>query len=289
MHHARCNTSIRGTWVAHIQILMYASATKYWFNHIRRKCVCVYVCMCVCVCVGGGGGGGGGRGGASMYNIFFKARGKPSCLVWLTQNNVLPCLVSSWFVLYGSNYTIPMLMTVSNNDFNLPVPCSWGIYIYILCLIIIIKSEVWIITHCLGLGHEIMVCVICLSKILWICDMTGLLRGTFVPWWYLPRIWPSFTGMQHYYHARYATDDWHLAYMCLLVYLSVEVYLEGVFPHSVSTRRAPCVRVYAPLTLATPSRENKIEQGCSGSPLVPSEGAFAWVCLHYWVVIWVAG
>ena len=26
--------------------------------------------------------------------------------------------------------------------------------IYILCLIIIIKSEVWIITHCLGLGHE---------------------------------------------------------------------------------------------------------------------------------------
>ena len=29
--------------------------------------------------------------------------------------------------------------------------------IYILCLIIIIKSEVWTITHCLGLGHETMV------------------------------------------------------------------------------------------------------------------------------------
>ena len=28
--------------------------------------------------------------------------------------------------------------------------------IYILCLIIIIKSEVWNITHCLGLGHETM-------------------------------------------------------------------------------------------------------------------------------------
>ena len=26
--------------------------------------------------------------------------------------------------------------------------------IYILCLIIIIKSEVWTITHCLGLDHE---------------------------------------------------------------------------------------------------------------------------------------
>ena len=31
--------------------------------------------------------------------------------------------------------------------------------IYILCLIIIIKSEVWTITHCLGLGQETMVCL----------------------------------------------------------------------------------------------------------------------------------
>ena len=38
-----------------------------------------------------------------------------------------------------------------------------NIYIYILCLIIIIKSEVWPITHCLGLGHETMVCAVCLS------------------------------------------------------------------------------------------------------------------------------
>ena len=38
-----------------------------------------------------------------------------------------------------------------------------NIYIYILCPVIIIKSEVWIITHCLGLGYETMVCVVCLS------------------------------------------------------------------------------------------------------------------------------
>ena len=88
------------------------------------------------------------------------------------------------------------------------------------------------------------------------------------------RIWPSATDMQHYYHARYPTDDWHLAFMFLLVYCSVEVCLEGVFPHSVSKRRDPCVRVYAPLTLAPPSRENKIEQGWPGSPLAPREGAF---------------
>ena len=35
--------------------------------------------------------------------------------------------------------------------------------IYILCLIIIIKSEVWTNTHCLGLGHETMVSAVCLS------------------------------------------------------------------------------------------------------------------------------
>ena len=129
--------------------------------------------------------------------------------------------------------------------------------------------------HCeYYLRHETMVCAVCLSIFLWICDMIRLLHGTLVSWWYLPRIWSSVTDMQHYYHARYPTDDWHIAYMFLLVYFSVEVCLEGVFPHSVSTRRDPCVRVYAPLMLAPPSRENKIKQGWPGSPLAPSEGAF---------------
>ena len=128
-----------------------------------------------------------------------------------------------------------------------------------------------------------MVCAVCLSIFLWICDMARLLHGTFVSWWYLPRIWPSVTDMQHYYHARYPTDDWHLAYMFLLVYFSVEVCLEGVIPHSVSTRRDPWARVYAPLTPAPPSRENQIEQGwpgvafwyCSRSQIVPISSAHA--------------
>ena len=127
-----------------------------------------------------------------------------------------------------------------------PIICFLTIErIYILCLIIIIKSEVWTITYCLGLGHETMVYAACLSIFLWICDMARLIRGTFVSWWYLPWIWPSVTDIQHYYHARYPTDDWHLAYMFLLVYFSIEVCLEGVFPHSFSTRRDPCFRVYA--------------------------------------------
>ena len=140
--------------------------------------------------------------------------------------------------------------------FSLPIPLVMIDRLYKLCFVIIIKSEVWIITHCLGLGRETMV-PLCLSIFLWICDMAGLLRGTFVTWWYLPRIRPSVTVMQHYYHARYPTDDWHLAYMFSLVYFSVDVCLEGVFPHSVRTKRDPCVRVYAPLMLASPLTKNK--------------------------------
>ena len=137
-------------------------------------------------------------------------------------------------------------------------------YIHIYCLIIIIKSEVWTITitHCLGLGHETMVPAVCLSIFLWICDMAGLLRGTFVSWWCLPRIWPSVTDMQHYYHARYPTDDWHLAYMFSVVYFSVEVCLEGVFPHSVSTWRDSRARVYAPPSCwLPPSRKKQSNRG----------------------------
>ena len=116
----------------------------------------------------------------------------------------------------------------------------------------------------LGLGHETMVCAVCLSIFLWIRDMARLLRGTFVSWWYLPRIWPPVTDMQHYYHARYPTDDWHLEYMFSLVYFFVDVCLIGVFPHSVSTRRDPCVRVCAPLTLASPL--TRLQNRTGGDP-----------------------
>ena len=47
--------------------------------------------------------------------------------------------------------------------FSLPISFVMIERIYILCLIIIIKSEVWTITHCLLLGHETMVCTVCLS------------------------------------------------------------------------------------------------------------------------------
>ena len=48
----------------------------------------------------------------------------------------------------------------------------WRLRWYTLCLIII-KSEVWTIIHCLGLGHETMVCAVCLSIFLLhpVCDI----------------------------------------------------------------------------------------------------------------------
>ena len=129
----------------------------------------------------------------------------------------------------------------------------------------------------------------CMSSfLLWICDMAGLLLGTFVSWWYLPLIWSSVTGMPHYYHARHQTDDWQPAYIFSLVYLPVEVCLVGVFHHSVSTRQDPCVRVQAPLTLASPSRNRT---GVTRLSTWAKRGTFELthgsVCLHYSVVICV--
>ena len=49
--------------------------------------------------------------------------------------------------------------------FILPISPVMIERIYILCLIIIIKSEVWTITHCLGLGHETMVSDVCFSSV----------------------------------------------------------------------------------------------------------------------------
>ena len=45
-------------------------------------------------------------------------------------------------------------------------PILWWSRECVLYLIIIIKPEVWIINHCLGLGHETMVCAVCLTMFL---------------------------------------------------------------------------------------------------------------------------
>ena len=46
-----------------------------------------------------------------------------------------------------------------------PFHLWWLQNVYIICLSIIIKSKVWTITHCLGLGHETMVCAVCFNSL----------------------------------------------------------------------------------------------------------------------------
>ena len=51
--------------------------------------------------------------------------------------------------------------------FSLPIYLLMIVRICVLYLIIITKSEVWPICHCVGLGHEAMVCAVCISIFLW--------------------------------------------------------------------------------------------------------------------------
>ena len=52
--------------------------------------------------------------------------------------------------------------------FSLPTSLVMIERIDILCPIIIIKAEVWTITHSLGLDHDTMVCAVCLSIFLFL-------------------------------------------------------------------------------------------------------------------------
>ena len=119
----------------------------------------------------------------------------------------------------------------------------------------------WTITNCLGLGHETMVSAVCVTIFLWICYMAGLLRGAFVSWWYLPRIWPPVTDMQYYYHARYPTDDWHLAYMFSLVYFPSKCVWKACLPILLAHGEIPASGSRPPSRWLPLHEKYKIEQG----------------------------
>ena len=53
-----------------------------------------------------------------------------------------------------------------------PIRLSW-LWECVLYLIIIIESEVWIINHCLGLGHETMACAVYLTMFLCCRNLTS--------------------------------------------------------------------------------------------------------------------
>ena len=89
---------------------------------------------------------------------------KPECIV--TTNPDRSVLI----VIIVVVATMSMMWDIWQLLLGYCTPCCHHEMIYILCLIIIIKSEVWTITYCLGLGHETMVCAVCLSIFLYTCN-----------------------------------------------------------------------------------------------------------------------
>ena len=72
-------------------------------------------------------------------------------------------ILSSVWVKLSIFSPLSIIQYVGLYVFSSPISVVMIERIYILCLIIITKSEVWTITHCLGLGHETMVSAVCLS------------------------------------------------------------------------------------------------------------------------------
>ena len=85
--------------------------------------------------------------------------------IWRHRTHTMPVRYSfsSVWVRLSILSQLSIIQYVGLCVFSLPISFVMIERIYILCLIIITKSEVLIITHCLGLGHETMVCAAYLS------------------------------------------------------------------------------------------------------------------------------
>ena len=86
-------------------------------------------------------------------------------LIWRHWTYKMPVryILSSVWVRLSIFSPLSIIQYVGLHVISLPISLVMIERIYILCLIIIIKSEVWTIIHCLGLGHETMVSAVCLS------------------------------------------------------------------------------------------------------------------------------
>ena len=80
-------------------------------------------------------------------------------LIWRYCTYYMPVryILSSVWVRLSIFSPLSITQYVGLYVFSLPIFLVMIEIIYIFCLIIIIKSEVWTITNCLGLGHETMV------------------------------------------------------------------------------------------------------------------------------------
>ena len=90
-----------------------------------------------------------GKAGFSVFNY--------CAVLWRAQ--IIEYIMAWWsYTIICSSHCL--IITIIQTYLKVFLPIS---LMMILDLIIIIKSEVWPIRHCLGLGHETMVCAVCLS------------------------------------------------------------------------------------------------------------------------------
>ena len=90
-------------------------------------------------------------------------------LIWRHWTYKMPVryILSSVWVRLSIFSPLSILQYMGLYVFSLPISFVMIERTYIICLIIIIKLEVWTITHCKGLGHETMVSAVCLSIFLY--------------------------------------------------------------------------------------------------------------------------
>ena len=75
--------------------------------------------------------------------------------------------VSRMCLRLGKFSQLSLMQYIGLCGLSLPISLMMIVRIHVLDLIIIIESEVWPIWHCLGLGHEKMVCAVCLYIFFW--------------------------------------------------------------------------------------------------------------------------
>ena len=85
--------------------------------------------------------------------------------IWRHWTSKMPVryILSSVWVRLSIFSQLSMIKYMGLCVFSLPISPVMIERIYIICLIIIIKWEVWTIIHCSGLCHESMVCTACVS------------------------------------------------------------------------------------------------------------------------------
>ena len=78
-------------------------------------------------------------------------------------SKILVMYILSSMCLKSSQFSQSVMQYMGLCVFSLPLSLVMIVKERVLYLIIIIKSQVWTICHCLGLGHETMICTVCLS------------------------------------------------------------------------------------------------------------------------------